>query len=726
MKIQNCKLALTALALGLTCATAQAAHDDIPWVKIGEKVDFKLKLTPGPVSSVVGIGPAVGEVNQTEIYRPGAGFIKLHFKHFSLPEGAMLTISNPSGTEVYRYGADAKQRDGMTFDVKSGDDGVASFSAMSISGERLILKLTDAQGNPLKRGYRVAIDYITQGFSNGIEMVETVDKLTGKSRLLDTCGAQNNRQDMMCYKDSNPKEFDRARPVARLITTKNGNTYTCTAWRVGENNHMMTNNHCVKDQNEVNNSELWFNYYNTQCGGSDLATITKITPKTLLKTNADLDYSLITVNDFNSIAGWGHFGLETRKPTAGERIYIPQHGAGRPKELSIESQMTNSGLCEIKYSDMSDYQAGYQCDTTGGSSGSPVLAANNNSIISDDRVVALHHWGGCKIDSFENVNRGVQISNIWPEIKGYFNNQVPKGDNEGPVDPDPKPPVADFSVATNGLTANFTNKSSDTNGHIASYLWRFGDGNTAVNSDPSHQYSAAGSYSATLTVTDNDGLTNSKTATVVVQDNNAGDLQNGSTVSGINGAKNEWRYYKFGLDQTTSNVQLTISGGSGDVDLYVNSGSKPTLNNHTCRPWKNGNNEQCTFTSLSAGQYHVGLHGYSAYSNVKLTLSYDDQGGNNDLNLTNLSASAKTWKQYTLQVPAGASSFNVETIGNSGDADLYIRYGSAPTTGSFDCDSTSSNSNEQCRMNNPQAGTWYIGVYAWSAFSGLTLKTTTE
>lgn len=643
MTIQKSKLTLTALALSLTGLISTGVQaiettdgESYPMVKIGDKVDFALDLGGKDSKN------QLNATGQMEIFRPGASFIKLHFSQFQLPTGATMIISNPSGTELYRYGADANNRDGVTFDLKSGDDGLKRFSPMSISGSRLKLRLIDANGRPLKKGHRIIVDYITQGFSHGLEQVETIDKLSGEKRLLDTCGASTNRKDIKCYEGSNPKEYDRSRPVARLITHKGGSTYTCTAWRVGENNHMLTNNHCVQDQNEVNNSELWFNYHNTQCGGSTLSNITKITPSTLLKTNEALDYSLITVNNFSTIASWGHFGLETRKPAEGERIYIPQHGAGRPKELSIESQMTNTGLCEIKYKDMSNYQAGYQCDTTGGSSGSPVLAANTDTL-ADDRVVALHHWGGCKSSNFENVNRGVQISNIWPEIKGFFNNVVPKGDNEGPVDPDP---------------------------------------------------------------TD--------------------DLQNGSTVNGIAAGKGDWRYYQFSLEQAASNVSVTISGGSGDADLYVNKGSKPTLSNFTCRPWKNGNSEQCTFNQLDSGQYHVGLNGYDAFSNVSLSLSYDSATGGGDIFESNLSGASKTWQHYTLEVPNGATSLNAATTGSSGDADLYIRHGSKPTESSYDCSSTSSDSNEQCNLSNPQAGTWYISVFAWSAYSGLTLKTETK
>lgn len=56
--------------------------------------------------------------------------------------------------------------------------------------------------------------------------------------------------------------------------------------------------------------------------------------------------------------------------------------------------------------------------------------------------------------------------------------------------------------------------SSDPDGSIASYQWNFGDGTTSTSASPSKTYTAPGRYTATLTVTDNLGATD--TASVVV------------------------------------------------------------------------------------------------------------------------------------------------------------------------------------------------------------------
>ncbi|HEY3001186.1 MAG TPA: PPC domain-containing protein, partial [Kribbellaceae bacterium] len=59
--------------------------------------------------------------------------------------------------------------------------------------------------------------------------------------------------------------------------------------------------------------------------------------------------------------------------------------------------------------------------------------------------------------------------------------------------------------------------------------------------------------------------------------------------------------------------------------------------------------------------------------------------------------------------------------GGSGDADLYEKFGSAPTTSSYDCRPYLDGNNETCTISNVQAGTYYVLVYGYAAFSGVSL-----
>ncbi|WP_017916701.1 S8 family peptidase [Xanthomonas sacchari] len=101
-------------------------------------------------------------------------------------------------------------------------------------------------------------------------------------------------------------------------------------------------------------------------------------------------------------------------------------------------------------------------------------------------------------------------------------------------------------------------------------------------------------------------------------------------------------------------------------------------------------------------------------------------GSSNELQdgvaVTNLSANSGSSLNYTVKVPSGASSLVVTTSGGSGDADLYVRFGSAPTDSAYDCRPYKNGNNESCTFNSPQAGTYYVRVKAYSTFSGVSLK----
>ncbi|WP_070962575.1 S8 family serine peptidase [Vibrio sonorensis] len=82
-------------------------------------------------------------------------------------------------------------------------------------------------------------------------------------------------------------------------------------------------------------------------------------------------------------------------------------------------------------------------------------------------------------------------------------------------------PVAVAGVDNNslpfGTPFNFDGSaSSDPDGTVISYLWDFGDGTTSNEKIVSHEYATAGSFQVSLTVTDNDGLTDSDTTSVQV------------------------------------------------------------------------------------------------------------------------------------------------------------------------------------------------------------------
>jgi xanthomonalisin len=293
------------------------------------------------------------------------------------------------------------------------------------------------------------------------------------------------------------------------------------------------------------------------------------------------------------------------------------------------------------------------------------------------------------------------------------------------------PPVANFSDSISGLTVNFTDSSTDSDGSIASRSWNFGDGATSTATNPGHTYAAAGTYSVSLTVTDNDGATNTKTQSVTVSSSGGGgnQLQNGVALTGQSGAQGAQLFYTVVIPAGASNLVISESGGTGDADLYTKFGSAPTLSSYDCRPYLTGNNESCTVASPQAGTYYVMLNGYTAFSgvSVKATWSTGSGGGGggnvlqNGVPVSGLSASTGNAVYYTMVVPSGASNLNIKIAGGTGDADLYVKLGSTPTTSSYDCRPYISGNSESCTASAPTPGTYYIMVRAYRSYSGVTL-----
>ncbi len=113
----------------------------------------------------------------------------------------------------------------------------------------------------------------------------------------------------------------------------------------------------------------------------------------------------------------------------------------------------------------------------------------------------------------------------------------------------------------------------------------------------------------------------------------------------------------------------------------------------------------------------------AAFTAVGVTTTDCGGGGGNPGNagtLTNLAATTGNWTRNTITVPAGTVSLTVSISGGTGDADLYVRSGTAPTTSSYNCRPYKNGNTESCVISNPAAGVWHVGVRAYTRFTGLT------
>ncbi len=107
----------------------------------------------------------------------------------------------------------------------------------------------------------------------------------------------------------------------------------------------------------------------------------------------------------------------------------------------------------------------------------------------------------------------VDTTNDWQARGMFLWNGLPAGASNI----NPTANASGDCPAGGGLTCTFDGSlSTDSDGSIASYAWTFSGGGTATGATPSHTYALAGPQTATLTVTDNLGGTNSTTVNVTV------------------------------------------------------------------------------------------------------------------------------------------------------------------------------------------------------------------
>ena len=260
-------------------------------------------------------------------------------------------------------------------------------------------------------------------------------------------------------------------------------------------------------------------------------------------------------------------------------------------------------------------------------------------------------------------------------------------------------PMASFTSTCTNLSCAFDGSaSSDSDGSIVSYSWSIGG--TGITA--SKTYASAGTYSVTLTVTDNSGATNSATNNVTV------------TAAPTNIAP------IASFTSNCTNLSCTFDGSaSSDSDGSIVSYS-----------WSiGGTGTTASKTYASAGTYSVTLtvtDNNSATNSVTNSITVTAAPTNpnelvNGVTKTGLSATKNNTLNYTMNIPAGANSLSFAINGGTGDADIYVRFGAAPTTSNYDCRPYISGNNETCTITTAQTGTYYIMVRAYSTFSGVNL-----
>lgn len=210
-----------------------------------------------------------------------------------------------------------------------------------------------------------------------------------------------------------------------------------------------------------------------------------------------------------------------------------------------------------------------------------------------DGQINSHQWKFLNDESVSNLaNPGHAYASA-----GIYKVQLTVTDDDGASDTKVKDvevsmdnvaPTADFTPEADKLNVVFTDASSDSDGDIESHLWDFGDTGTSTETGPSHTYASPGTYTVTLTVTDNLGETDTVTKSITVDVNNVPPAA----------------AFTF----TTDGADIQFSDTSTDIDGDIES-----------HQWDFGDGETSTETSP--------LHTYASADTYAVTLTVTDNGG---------------------------------------------------------------------------------------------------
>ena len=151
------------------------------------------------------------------------------------------------------------------------------------------------------------------------------------------------------------------------------------------------------------------------------------------------------------------------------------------------------------------------------------LKASDETVTSANPFIGYWRVGGDTLANWPSTPTDIALQGTYDEVAIYptelsesriATHYAAAGWGEPPAN---VAPTAEFSANSDDLTVSLdASAATDSDGSITSYEWDLGDGNTATGVTTEHTYAAAGDYTITLTVTDNDGATDTTDSTVTV------------------------------------------------------------------------------------------------------------------------------------------------------------------------------------------------------------------
>ncbi len=195
-------------------------------------------------------------------------------------------------------------------------------------------------------------------------------------------------------------------------------------------------------------------------------------------------------------------------------------------------------------------------------------------------------------------------------------------------------------------------------------------------------------------------------------------------VTQLDGAADQLQLFSFELTDTATDLFVELEGMSGDADLVLYDGAFaiPTL--IQCTSTQREGTESCAVPLAHAGQYLVGVHGFTDFTGANLRVSYNSNEIANNTLTEGISLRPSKSLNLTLDIPQDATNLQINLTGGIGDADMYVT--SVPANGGapYDCQSYELNNEEECTLRTVPAGSYHITITAFMNVQDLALAVT--
>jgi len=190
-------------------------------------------------------------------------------------------------------------------------------------------------------------------------------------------------------------------------------------------------------------------------------------------------------------------------------------------------------------------------------------------------------WEVTRIDSLRDSHYSVRGKPAQDVLASFYKKSTV-------VTPSGSGIIATPSLSETGMAVKFVSTIIDTSGGVLKYAWNFGDGNTSTDPEPTIVYNVAGTYSVTVTVTDNTGKATAGTLTYQVVDN-LEKLKASTCSIGLNYAKANSDALKLTVllpltDPTPLlNSELIVNVGGATQTIPIDAKGKGISADQTCQ-----------------------------------------------------------------------------------------------------------------------------------------------